>query len=60
MSVDAIASSIPPGLKVVKFMTTGSVDAVDALKAREAGANDDCVKTADCLPLSEALKDIIK
>lgn len=43
-------------LKIV--MTTGAVDAVDALKARQAGADDYCVKTSDCVPLLEALKNL--
>ena len=42
------------------IMTTGAVDAVDALKARQAGANDYCVKTSDCSPLMSALGNLYK
>jgi DNA-binding response OmpR family regulator len=38
------------------IVTTGSVDAVDAVRARKAGADDYCAKTFDCAPLLEALK----
>jgi DNA-binding response OmpR family regulator len=38
------------------IITTGSIDAVDAVKARRAGADDYCGKTSDCAPLLEALK----
>jgi len=37
------------------IITTGSIDAVDALKAKQAGADDYCVKASDCRPLMEAL-----
>jgi len=37
------------------IVTTGSIDAVDAVKARRAGADDYCGKTSDCAPLLEAL-----
>lgn len=37
------------------IMMTGSMDAVDAEKARKMGANDYCVKTSDCATLLEAL-----
>ncbi|MGD9015267.1 MAG: response regulator [Candidatus Omnitrophota bacterium] len=40
------------------IMMTGSVDAVDAVKARKAGALDYCVKTTDCAPLLEAVKNL--
>ena len=40
------------------IMMTGTIDAVDAVKAREAGADDYCVKTVDCAPLIEALKNL--
>ena len=40
------------------IMLTGSIDAVDAVKARQAGAYDYCVKTADCVPLLNALKNL--
>lgn len=41
------------------IMITGSVDAVDAGRARTSGADDYVVKTSDCLPLLEAVKKII-
>ena len=40
------------------IITTGSVDAVDALKAKQAGADDYCVKTSDCMPLMGALQNM--
>lgn len=42
------------------IMMTGTIDAVDAVKARKMGANDYCVKTADCSPLLKALKNYLK
>lgn len=41
------------------IMMTGVIDAVDAGKAREMGADDYCVKTADCVPLIEAIGKLI-
>jgi DNA-binding response OmpR family regulator len=41
------------------IIITGSVDAVDAVKARKAGADDYCAKTSDCAPLLEAVKKLI-
>lgn len=41
------------------IIITGSVDAVDAVRARKAGADDYCAKTFDCAPLLEALKKIV-
>lgn len=41
------------------IVTTGSIDAVDAVKARKAGADDYCGKTSDCAPLIEATKKLI-
>jgi two-component system response regulator ArlR len=38
---------------------TGVIDAVDAVAARRAGADDFCVKTKDMLNLIEAVKKII-
>lgn len=38
---------------------TGSIDAVDAVKARKAGADDYCAKASDCAPLMEAVKKIL-
>jgi DNA-binding response OmpR family regulator len=40
------------------IIITGSIDAVDAVKARRVGADDYCVKTSDCAPLMEAVKKI--
>ena len=40
------------------IIMTGSVDAVDAVKARRVGADDYCVKTSDCLPLVNAIKNL--
>jgi two-component system, chemotaxis family, response regulator PixH len=45
-------------LKII--IMTGSIDAVDAVKARKAGADDYCVKTSDCAPLLEAVKKIMQ
>lgn len=41
------------------IIVTGSIDAVDAVKARKAGADDYCAKTSDCIPLLEAVKRFI-
>ncbi len=41
------------------IITTGAIDAVDALKARRAGADDYCAKLADCSLLLEAVKEIM-
>jgi FixJ family two-component response regulator len=40
-------------------MITGSIDAVDAVKARKVGANDYCAKSTDFLVLIEAVKKLI-
>lgn len=45
-----------PTVKVV--MITGMIDAVDAVKARECGADEYCVKTSRHEPLGEALKSL--
>ncbi|MDP8258910.1 MAG: response regulator [Candidatus Aadella gelida] len=37
-------------------MQTGSIDDVDALRAKEVGVDEYCVKTIDCGPLIEAIK----
>lgn len=42
----------------VVIMMTGTVDAVDAVQARQSGADDYCVKTPDCGPLLAALKNL--
>ncbi|MBF0503508.1 MAG: response regulator [Candidatus Omnitrophica bacterium] len=49
---------IDENLKVVIY--TGIVDAVDASKARTAGADDFCVKTTDGAPLINALKGLME
>ncbi len=41
------------------IIMTGSIDAVDAVQAREGGADDYCVKTSDCAPLLAAVKKLI-
>jgi len=41
------------------IIMTGAIDAVDAVKARKAGADDYCAKTSDCSPLIEAVKKLI-
>lgn len=41
------------------IIATGSVDAVDAVKARKVGADDYCAKTSDCAPLLAAVKKFI-
>ncbi|MBU1125722.1 MAG: response regulator [Candidatus Omnitrophica bacterium] len=41
------------------IITTGSVDAVDAVRARKAGADDYCAKTSDCALLLEAVKKLV-
>lgn len=43
--------------KIIIF--TGSIDAVDAVKAKRSGADDYCAKTSDCVPLVEAVKKLI-
>jgi len=40
-------------------IVTGSIDAVDAVKARKVGADDYCAKTSDCAPLLEAIKKLM-
>lgn len=44
------------GLKTYVVMCTGVIDAVDAGKARSAGADDYIVKTSDNEPLIKAVK----
>jgi DNA-binding response OmpR family regulator len=41
------------------IITTGAIDAVDAVKAREVGADDYCAKTSDYAPLLDAVKKIL-
>lgn len=47
------------GLTPKVIINTGNIDAVDAGKAREAGADDYTVKTSDCLPLMEAIRKLL-
>lgn len=42
------------------IIMTGSIDAVDALRAREVGADDYCVKTFDYASLMEAVRNILR
>jgi DNA-binding response OmpR family regulator len=49
-----------PASKGVKIIViTGSVDAIDAVKARKSGADDFCVKTKDLKALVEAVKRLL-
>ncbi len=41
------------------IVTTGAIDAVDAIKARKSGADDYCVKTSDAAQLMVAVKNLI-
>jgi len=41
------------------IIITGSMDAVDAVKARKLGADDYCAKTNDFAPLLKAVKQIL-
>jgi DNA-binding response OmpR family regulator len=41
------------------IVTTGAIDAVDAVKARKAGADDYCVKTSDPTQLIAAVRGLI-
>ncbi|MFH1837699.1 MAG: response regulator [Candidatus Omnitrophota bacterium] len=48
------------GIKRPKIvMQTGSIEDVNALRAKEVGVDEYCVKTSDCIPLMEAIKKII-
>jgi len=42
------------------IVMTGTIDAVDAVKARKMGADDYCVKTADGVSLVKAVKSLLK
>ena len=44
-------------LKII--IMTGSIDAVDAVEARKAGADDYCVKTSDFSSMLEAVEKLI-
>jgi DNA-binding response OmpR family regulator len=41
------------------LMITGSVDAIDAVRARKSGADDYCVKTRDLKPMLETVKKLL-
>jgi DNA-binding response OmpR family regulator len=41
------------------IIMTGAIDAVDAVKAKKAGADDYCVKTSECSDIIEAVSKII-
>ena len=41
------------------IMMTGAIDAVDAVEARRAGADDYCAKTSDYVPLIEIVKRLV-
>ncbi len=41
------------------IVTTGAIDAVDAVKARKVGADDYCVKTSDSTQLIGAVRSLI-
>lgn len=41
------------------IVTTGVIDAVDAVKARKAGADDYCVKASDSVQLIDAVNNLI-
>jgi len=41
------------------IVMTGAIDAVDAVKAKKAGADDYCVKTSDAAPLLEAVRKLL-
>jgi len=42
------------------IIVTGTIDAVNAVKAREMGADDYCAKTSDCAPLITAVNTLLK
>jgi len=48
------------GLDIPVIVATSKIDAVDAWKAREAGADDFAVKTTDYLVLLNAVKKILE
>ncbi len=41
------------------IVTTGAIDAVDAIKARKSGADDYCVKSSDSTQVVTAVKNLI-
>ena len=45
--------------KEISVKYGGDIDAVDAGKARQTGADDYCVKTSDCAPLLAAIKNCV-
>lgn len=46
------------GESVKVIIMTGLIDAVDAVKARKMGADDYCVKTADCASVKKCLESL--
>lgn len=46
------------GLETKVIMMTGAIDSVDAVKAREHGADDYCAKSLDCEDIIAAVKDL--
>jgi DNA-binding response OmpR family regulator len=50
-------ASSNPGLKIL--MITGSMDAIDAVKARKSGADDYAVKTKDIKLMVDAVKKLL-
>lgn len=44
-------------IKVI--IVTGLIDSVNALKARQMGADDYCAKTTDCVELLEVMNDLL-
>ena len=54
-----IKESLAPNAPKIIVMT-GTIDAVDAVKARKMGADDYCVKTADGIPLMKAVENLLE
>ncbi|MCK5450395.1 MAG: response regulator, partial [Candidatus Omnitrophica bacterium] len=46
--------------KRIIIMQTGGIDSVDAIRAKEVGVDEYCVKTSDCGPLLEAIEKVKK
>ncbi len=53
-----IKQDIHPSAKVIIY--TGKIDAVDAMKARESGADDFTAKTEDLIYLMESIQKILQ
>jgi len=51
--------ALDPARKIRIVVMTGSVDAIDAVKARKSGADDYVVKTMDLELLETAVKDLL-